>query len=240
MPVNEEFYDVPHGNMSYDADQPTIQEDEIDAPVFPPLPLAMETKKMGFMQRLLKPRNKTSDSFSLTAAKNQNRSAPKNVKEGEDDQSRRESGDTEIFYDDAETVRASRAESGKEEPATYDDVSGFPTLTKKSKKSVTSKPPPSVDLYDDASQIIPNKEPEEEYEYVVNGGSPESQNNNNDSDKVSMKSGISNYGASATSHRWHISASEAKSQVTIISRLCYDSNILIQLHPSKRLCVTVA
>lgn len=198
-----------------------MPEDVCDAPAFPPVPLAIETKKLGFMQRLLKPLNKASDS-SLTAAKNQNRSEAKNAKEGEDDQNRRESGN--YCYDDVASMKASvppRADMAKEEAFTYDDASGFhtfnvPALAQKPKIS-DSKSSSELDIYNDASQVIVNDQPCEDYEYVnANGTStPELHNNNNDSDKISMKSGVSSYGATS-SHRWHIAAAEAKSQVIIV------------------------
>lgn len=149
--------------------------------------------------------------FTLGAAKNQS------VPEDEDDQSRRETGESELLYDDAVTVKTTT-----EEEFTYDDATTIhkdggnvkPIYTNEISKHLYTNEKQTMDeVYDDASQIIVSNE---EYEYVVNDNASsqrELHNNNNDSDGVSMKSGVSDYGANASSHRWHITAAEAKAQV---------------------------
>lgn len=139
--------------------------------------------------------------------------------EDEDDKSRKESGDSDIMYDDAMTVKPPRAEE-----IDNDDASAIPQDSENSKhvysNETGAKTTDEEDLtYDDAFRVIDTNE---EYEYVANesiSSVRELQSNNNDSDGVSMKSGVSDYGANAPSHRWHIAAADAKAQVKSHSRL---------------------
>uniref|UniRef100_A0A0P5VA83 Uncharacterized protein n=1 Tax=Daphnia magna TaxID=35525 RepID=A0A0P5VA83_9CRUS len=212
VPIAEEFYDVPNRESVSESEQPAA-EDQCDAPpIANPLPPAPETKKKGFMHRLLKTRSKASDlalPFSMAAAKAQRIRPPP---EDEDDKSRKESGDSDIMYDDAMTVKPPRAEE-----IDNDDASAIPQDSENSKhvysNETGAKTTDEEDLtYDDAFRVIDTNE---EYEYVANesiSSVRELQSNNNDSDGVSMKSGVSDYGANAPSHRWHIAAADAKAQ----------------------------
>jgi hypothetical protein len=170
-------------------------------------------KKKGFMHRLLKSRSKASDlasTFSMAALKAQQTRSTSD----EDSKSRRESEDSDILYDDALTVKPP-----KEEELFYDDASAIPKDSENvsnnmyTNEKVVKVPEEENLVYDDASRV---NDTSEEYEYVANqsiSSVRELQNNNNDSDGMSMKSGVSEYGANASIHRWHITASEAKAQV---------------------------
>ena len=209
MPASEEFYDVPNNELFCEAER-FASEDQCDAPTITTLPPAPENKRMGFMQRLLKPRSKASDmtsAFTLGAAKN--RSIPND----EDDQSRRESGDSDILYDDAAAVKpTTEAELTYDDATTSPKYEGKPIYTNENSKHLyTNEKPSANEVYDDASHIHVSNE---EYEYVVSNENANSLiNNNNDSDGVSLKSGVSDYGANAPSHRWHITTADAKAQV---------------------------
>lgn len=164
------------------------------------------------MQRLLKTRSKTIESD--LPAKKLIEFNPNDEPNNKDSRKPKENEDLqEVLYDDASTVKVSRPEE-----CLYDDASPVPNSPVKSNKP-TSNPPSTVkeELYDDATTTILSMETSEDYEYVANESVPgqESHNNNNDSDAVSMKSGISSIGANASSHRWHITAAEAKSQVIL-------------------------
>ncbi|KAI9557563.1 hypothetical protein GHT06_017391 [Daphnia sinensis] len=212
VPIAEDFYDVPNRESVTEFEEPVV-EDQCDAPpIANPLPPAPETKKKGFMHRLLKTRSKASDlslPFSMAAGKAQRIRPPI---EDEDDKSRKESVDSEIMYDDAMTVKPPRAEE-----IDNDDASAIPQDSENSKhvyyNETGVKTTHEEDLtYDDAFRVIDTNE---EYEYVANesiSSVRELQSNNNDSDGVSMKSGVSDYGANAPSHRWHIAAADAKAQ----------------------------
>lgn len=205
VPVSEEFYDVPTGALNSEVHR---IEDECDAPVIPnSLPPNTESKRLGFMQRLLKNRSKSNESESEVKILNGSNEDKRNCKETRD-------SFQELIYDDASNVNMPKSEE-----LLYDDAAAISKSSIKNTK-ITSDPSSSFnqeELYDDASQILVNKETSEDYEYVVNGSltTKETHNNNNndDIDAVSVKSGFSSIGANASSHRWHITASEAKTQV---------------------------
>lgn len=92
VPIAEEFYDVPNRESVSESEQPAA-EDQCDAP-----PIA--------------------NPFSMAAAKAQRIRPPP---EDEDDKSRKESGDSDIMYDDAMTVKPPRAEE-----IDNDDASAIP------------------------------------------------------------------------------------------------------------------
>ena len=161
------------------------------------------------MHRLLKSRSKASDLASTFSVKAQQNRSPSD----EDNKSRRESEDSDILYDDALTVKPPR-----EEELFYDDASAIPKDSEKFSSIYTNETSIKVVeeenlVYDDAFRV---NDTNEEYEYVANesiSSVRELQNNNNDSDGISMKSGVSEYGANAPIHRWHITVPEAKARV---------------------------
>lgn len=163
------------------------------------------------MHRLLKTRSKASDMtspFSMAAAKAQRIRPPP-----EDDKGRRESEDSEMLYDDAQTLKPPRTED-----IVYDNASAIPKVPENSKHIYRNETGMNTTDDEDLTYEVafPVTDTNEEYEYVANesiSSVRELQSNNNDSDGVSMRSGVSEYGANAPKHRWHIPAADAKAQV---------------------------
>lgn len=189
------------------------------------MPPLQEEKKKGFIHRLLKSRSKLSDSSYALAKKAST--------DSEDDRSRRENEESEI-YDDATAVKTSRTDNNSpdcvktafnnltqnepsEDGIIYDDTSVTKQkVDENNSVNNNNKNPPNEEIvYEDACSMA---ETCEEYEYVkiADPSAQKSQNDISEHDDVSLKSGTSDYAMNISSHRWHISVSEVKPQVNLI------------------------
>ena len=195
----DEFYDVPieaadNGRNKTKNVRPAGGKDQCDSPASSGSPAPSHKKIKGFVQRFLK---------STGGANNK---APLATGIIYDDAT------SSALYDDASAAAPCYDDASKASAKTvevsvcYDDVSGILLTTPDDEDDdityddVSGGPPPTL------MDSLPPPPPVEEYEYVDDV--------NNDSDGVSVKSGASEYGtASSPNRRWHISTSDAISQV---------------------------